>query len=287
MPTETTTLLKSQFDAIIKANDRVIAAQKKGMADDYARMLKQLKTIVADAHEQYASEGSLSYTEMQRYNRIKSLNAKLDATTKTGTKPVFTKIKAGLETVAGDSYVSSLAAIGAIANSNIGRVLSASEIQTILNKPWSGVTLEERIGLRRTDIGTRVKQAVTQSIMQESPYEDTAKSLKEIIVKDYAHNTRLMEDLGHQVQSDSFQESFTYASEQDIQLTKTWVTAGDSKVRDDHAAMDGQTVDVDDVFTIPSGPNAGMTADGPGLFGIPEEDYGCRCWVVAGVRNKE
>ena len=67
------------------------------------------------------------------------------------------------------------------------------------------------------------------------------------------------------------------------------MTAGDNKVRDSHADMDGQTISVTagEKFTLVSGPNKGEQADAPGLFGIAEEDYGCRCWVVAGIRKKE
>jgi hypothetical protein len=282
-----TTLLTNQFKAIVTANDKLIAATKKGMAGDYAKLLKQLKVIVADTYEQYASEGSLSYSEMQKFKRIEKLKTQLDKATATGTKPVFRKMQGGLEDVAQNSYTSSLTAIAAVANANIGRELSGNEIQAILNKPWSGVTLDERIGLRRTDIGNRVRQNVLQGIIRGDTYEDQAATLKDTIVKDYARNGRLSEDLGHQVQSDATVEAIDHAREQDIEITKTWVTAGDDRVREDHAAMDGQEVLADEMFRIPEGPNAGMEADGPGLFGIPEEDINCRCWMVAGVRNKE
>jgi hypothetical protein len=284
MPRETT-LLENQFKAIVEANDRIIALTKKGLAGDYAKLLRQLKQIVADTHEQYASEGSLSYTEMQRYNRIKTLQAKLDKAVQTGTKPIFKKIKRGLEDVTDNTYSSSIAIIGGAAGIDLGGPLSADEIQAILDKPWSGVTLEERFRLRQTDIGNRVKQNVIRGIMKGDAYEDTAKGLKEVILKDYAWNGNLSGDIGHSYQSDTMQESFDTAEKAGITITKTWVTAGDDRVREDHDALDGQTVGADEKFTIPDGPNAGMQADGPGLFGIPEEDYNCRCWIVAGIKE--
>jgi hypothetical protein len=109
--------------------------------------------------------------------------------------------------------------------------------------------------------------------------------LKETILKDYAWNGNLAGDLGHTYQSDTMQESFDTATDKGIRITKTWVTAGDDRVREDHADLDGQTVNADEMFVIPSGPNRGVEADGPGLFGLPEEDINCRCWIVAGIEN--
>ena len=147
MPSEKPQILESQFAAIVKANDKIVAASQKGMAKDYAQMLKNLKYVVASAYEQYAQEGSLSYTEMQRYQRIKKLNDQLKEVTTEGTKPIFGRIKNSLEEVATGSFTGSLSAIEDVANANIGRELSALGINDILQKPWGGVTLDDRIGL--------------------------------------------------------------------------------------------------------------------------------------------
>jgi hypothetical protein len=278
--------LERKYQAIVTANDKILAAQKRKISRDYAALLKELNSVVANAYERYAKEGTLSYAEVQRFNRIKQIKGDLDRATDTGTRPLFARIQSGLEAVAANSYDTSISIIAAVANSNTGRELSAPEIQEILDKPWSGVTLEERIGLRRTDIGNRVRQTVTQGFIREDSYEDQARNLKDLIVKDYARTGRTLEDIGHQVQSDAFVKSFKDVAEEEIEITKTWVSAGDDRVRDSHAALDGQTVRADEKFTIPSGPNKGATADGPGLWGIPSEDCGCRCWICAGIRKR-
>ena len=109
-----------------------------------------------------------------------------------------------------------------MANANIGRELSALEINDILQKPWGGVTLDDRIGLRRTDLGNRIKSEVTQGIIREDTYEEMVARIKETTVKDYARNKALNEDLGHSVQNDAFVESFKDVSEEDIEITSTW-----------------------------------------------------------------
>lgn len=54
---------------------------------------------------------------------------------------------------------------------------------------------------------------------------------------------------------------------------KEWLAVPDDQTRETHAGMDGQKVKIDETFTSPSG----ATTQGPGMFGIPEEDINCRC----------
>lgn len=68
-------------------------------------------------------------------------------------------------------------------------------------------------------------------------------------------------------------EGMKQAEEQGVQMKKQWLAAKDSRVRDTHARLDGQIVDVDKPFVIdgkeimyPGDPSA-----------PPEEVYNCRC----------
>lgn len=58
-----------------------------------------------------------------------------------------------------------------------------------------------------------------------------------------------------------------------VEVTKTWVTEGDDKVRDSHAELDGVTIGLDELFDNgldhPSDPD-----------GEPEAYMNCRCWLT-------
>lgn len=59
---------------------------------------------------------------------------------------------------------------------------------------------------------------------------------------------------------------------------KTWLSALDTRVRDSHAEAHGQTVGIDEDFTVGSG-----SGPAPGDLGVAEEDIQCRCtmtWVM-------
>lgn len=61
-------------------------------------------------------------------------------------------------------------------------------------------------------------------------------------------------------------------------VTKEWDSAGDGRVRDSHASMDGQTVNMDEAFTSPSGARLMHPLDSS--LGAPaSEIIACRCRV--------
>lgn len=58
-------------------------------------------------------------------------------------------------------------------------------------------------------------------------------------------------------------------------VTKTWETMADEKVRDSHWYLEGMTIPFEEVFvTI-----GGDSAEAPGMFELPENNVNCRCWL--------
>jgi len=62
-----------------------------------------------------------------------------------------------------------------------------------------------------------------------------------------------------------------------IQMRKKWIATNDERTRPDHARMDGEVVDLDEVFS-----NGLMQPGDP--LGPPEQVINCRCAVVAVVK---
>lgn len=72
-----------------------------------------------------------------------------------------------------------------------------------------------------------------------------------------------------------------FADETGANVKKQWLSARDSSVRDAHAFLDGQTVGVGELFTVPAGSEfAGATAEGPGGFAAAGLVCNCRCTTV-------
>lgn len=70
------------------------------------------------------------------------------------------------------------------------------------------------------------------------------------------------------------------ASQQGARVKRQWITARDPNVRPSHQRLDGETTGVGEAWLFPPGTqNAGVSTQGPGLSGLPEEDINCRCAV--------
>lgn len=66
--------------------------------------------------------------------------------------------------------------------------------------------------------------------------------------------------------------SLEAARQTGLTLEKTWLSALDSRVRDDHVSAHGQTVGIDEDFTV-----GGTRGPGPGNMGDAAQDVNCRC----------
>lgn len=279
--------LQSDYERIVKDSNRLFQSLDRQNLREYALMLKEIRGEIADVYARYAADdGTLSYAEMQKYNRIKSLKNVLDDIVQNRTNNVKARVTSALRGQVQDAYITSLAVIGDTAGIELGGKLAADEITAILQKPVEGWTLSERMALRTRDLAVRIQGATINGFVHKNTFAESIATLKEVSEKDFIKTRAVVGDSTHRVTQDAVQESVITASDKGIETVKVWVTAGDSKVRDAHALLDGQAVRGDENFVIPSGPWKGYQADAPQGFGEPALDVNCRCWLIADVRAK-
>lgn len=64
---------------------------------------------------------------------------------------------------------------------------------------------------------------------------------------------------------------------------RSWLaTLGDGRTRDDHVDAHGQTVGLNDPFTV-----GGVKGDGPGMMGTANQDINCRCTTIAVLEKRK
>ena len=255
---------------------------KNGVQKDYAKMLRNLKYAVAQLYEDYGSQGKLNWDELQKYNRLSKFNKEINGIVKDDMKPAWKRIKGGLQDNIETTWDKSMGAMASEVSVPLERNLTADEIQEILQKPVSGWTWDERVALRQNDLGVRLGGEVRASFFRSDTYQDAAKRVKDMTERDYIKTARMIDNDIHQMGQDTILYSQEEAQDKGVFVTKTWVTAGDDRVREDHAAMDGVTVDADEDFVLPNGERA----PAPGMFGDPAEDYNCRCWIISNVEER-
>lgn len=279
--------LRADYERIVRDSERLFRTLDKQGQREYALMLKELRGEVADVYARYAAEdGTLSYAEMQKYDRITSLKNVLNDIVKNRTNNVKARVQSALRGQIRDAYLSSLAVIGDTAGVDLGGSIAADTVTAILQKPVEGLTLAERMTLRTRDLAVRINGATINGFVHQNTFQESAAALKDVAEKGYGRVRTDIGDTTHRVTQDAVKESTITAADKGIETVKVWVTAGDSKVRDAHALLDGQAVRGDEDFVIPSGPWKGYRADAPEGFGEPALDYHCRCFLVCDVRAK-
>ena len=72
-------------------------------------------------------------------------------------------------------------------------------------------------------------------------------------------------------------QSYQTAANEGIKIRKQWLSSRDDKVRETHQELDGQTVGVNEDFTVPS---TGEQAPAPAAFASAAESINCRCTIV-------
>jgi len=79
----------------------------------------------------------------------------------------------------------------------------------------------------------------------------------------------------HEAQRQAFQQAVENGLDPN-DVRKTWRATKDNRTRESHAAMDGETVGIDELFVTGAGNLLGYPGD---PNGPPEEVINCRCWL--------
>lgn len=95
--------------------------------------------------------------------------------------------------------------------------------------------------------------------------------------KDLQGLQTLVESEFHRVYNVAVQDgAMQFISKGNLGVSKTWQTVGDEKVRDTHAYMEGQRVDLEDEFYSYDGDHASY----PGGFRKAKNNVNCRCRII-------
>lgn len=98
-------------------------------------------------------------------------------------------------------------------------------------------------------------------------------------VREYAENGGTPDDIARIIETESHRDSNEAAlatARKAGATTKTWMTMLDPKVREAHEPLQSVSVPIDGTFVTWDG----YETQAPGMFGVPELDVNCRCWLI-------
>lgn len=160
-------------------------------------------------------------------------------------------------------------------------MLPEDYIEELVNTPVAGKRLSTRLYTNQSKLAQETTTALLQGAFRGEGYAKVAKRVSELTEANYKQALRIARTEGGRVQSTAKQKSYVEAKNKGIDVQKRWLSTLDKKTRHSHQQLDGQTVDVEEEFTAPSG----AKAMGPRLFQEASETINCRCTTITVVNG--
>lgn len=269
--------LQSKLEQFDKQADKLSDITEKELIKAYSLALKEIRGYMAEVYEKHGTPDGLPYSEMQKYNRMKSLEEQIKKVLFELTGKNAKTLEQTLKDIYELSYYSTGFALESESQVKLSYAMINEEVisQSVQN-PISGLTLNDRLEKNRIELIYRVRQEITQGLILGESYQKMAKRLKDTFEGDAKKAVRVAQTESHRIKNSARYDSLQHAQAKGIELKKVWVSTLDSKTRDRHRSLDGQKVDVDQPFK-----SGGATAMYPGGFGIASQDVNCRCTFIS------
>jgi len=159
------------------------------------------------------------------------------------------------------------------------------QIMRLAGLPVDDVTISETLAnelintMSRQIVRTQenaVTRIIEDGLMEGLPIAQIGRNIDAATAFGAARSLMIAQTESTRAANSGTQQAYTDATAQGVRLQKQWLSARDSKVRDSHAGLDGQTVGVNENFVSESG----AEAPSPASFGEASEDINCRCTMI-------
>lgn len=236
---------------------------------------KKIKGYLDQAHERYAKKGTLTMDDMRKFNRLKNLEKAIAEAMEENRILTDKEIEKLLSESAKNAlYVCTKAGGGGRKEKSIRAIKKEIDVAEILDETVAGRNWKERTKHLSANTAYDIITEVRKGIDQGDSFHDMAKAIKKKMGEYNGRPITIAKTETHRVIETTKFKAMESVSKQVPQL-KVWRTVSDERVRDSHKAMEGQTVKLDEEFTLPSGAKTMY----PGQSGIAAEDINCRCFV--------
>jgi SPP1 gp7 family putative phage head morphogenesis protein len=279
-------LSKKGTDSIEKA----IKGTQKELANSYVQAAKDVNQEIAELYAKYSVEGTLSYSEVQKYNRLTNLEKSItDIVKKLKNQTQRTTGKA-MEYAYKESYYLNMYLAEMQVQAGIGfSAPNEKMVEAAVMLPQSGLTYIQTITKNFTASLVKLKQTTTNGIIRGDSYSTMSKRVRDIFGGNAYNAERAIRTETHRVMVQGSIDSYDQAEELGVKSRRMWVSTLDDRTRPvkkqiaDHRIMDGKYADKNGYFTLSNG----AKTKGPGLSGYADQDINCRCRVIAVVVGYE
>lgn len=232
--------LNSKLSATDIAIEKMSKNTQKEIIKEFSRALNETRSSLAMYYEKYSKDGTLTYSGMAKYNRLKALNDEVSNKLASVYKANGKDTKELLKSVYNESYLGTSYAIESETSVNSKFVMvNMGTINSAIENPISGLTLSERLEKHRSDIIINVKSEITQGLIRGEGYGKIAKRIKGRFDGDASKAIRVAQTETHRILNQSRLDAGIRADELGINMLKVWDATLDAKTRNSHQSLDG------------------------------------------------
>ena len=279
---------------------------EEAIRKEFRKLLKSLKSYIADVHEQYAAgDGKLFFADLQKAG----YDARFLEEIEKRIAVVTPKVAKELHQLVNDTYelsyksmIEGVEKVMAGADLDVtfadAVAITPEQIKKVVKNPIMDVALEKN----HRDIVYDIKQAVAVGLMNGDRYTTIAEKITVALDKEngpYKNAVRIARTEAHRVREAGNNDAAVAVNNElqkgttGMRLCKTWKTMKDERVRPqrrrkgkkgwstkmgkgpNHMILEGQMVLSEEDFDLQDG----YKAPAPGSSGIAGHDIHCRCYA--------
>ncbi|MCO4331002.1 phage head morphogenesis protein [Staphylococcus hyicus] len=268
---------QTQIDEYI---EQLIVRSEKELEVLFAKRLKVINQELAEMFEKYQSDDPhVTWTEFNKYNRLNKELVRIGEMITEDYNQVAKAIKQTQHNAYIEKYMMSLYLYEMATQSSMEfDVPTASVINAAIEQPIEFIRLVPTLQKHRNEVLKRIRIHITQGIMSGEGYSKIAKALRDDIGMTKAQSQRVARTEAGRAMSQAGLDSAIVVKDNGFKMKKRWSATKDTRTRDTHRHLDGQSVDIDDNFK-----SSGCVGPAPHLFvGVAsaKENINCRCKLL-------
>jgi len=261
-----------------KTATKPIAQTKRELKRIYREALEKIRGRLATIYEKYSTDGSLTYAEMTKYNRMTALEKEITAILNEGNGEAVKKIARLPKDVYEEAFFHSGWSVDMAAGVGVKwGMLNPDVVSAAVDNPLYHLAIK---GMRQNAL-VAVNRTIASGLTMGQSFPQMARAMADTIGRTYNDSLRIARTEGMRAMTMGERAALDRAEEKGVQIKEIWTATLDDRTRDSHGDLDGVEKQERGWYV------GGVWCDGPRLSGIAAEDINCRCTITANIEGLE
>lgn len=242
---------------------------------DVKRMIRELQIDIDILEKNNSENESIIRSKIYRLNYQKALEEQLSATMDVLNSKNVSNIQSFLTKMYEDSFLSINYHLQQFEIPVINPI-NYKLIVDVINTKTEDMKFSERLYSNMQELKKTVKSEISRGFANGKSYSQIAKQISNKTEADFYKSYRIARTEGSRVSSNAKLQSMIEAKKKGADIVKRWDATLDDRTREEHAELDQQIREVEELFEL-----GDMKALYPCGFGIAHMDINCRCTMLS------